>query len=313
MNPKAFISHASEDKERFVVNFATKLRSKGIDAWLDQWEMLPGDSLIDKIFEEGIKNADAFIIVLSQNSVNKPWVREELNAGFVKRLNTKAKIIPVIIDDCEVPECLKSTLWERIQSIESYDENLNRIAQSIYGVSEKPRLGNPPNYIKTVIDTLPGLSKVDTIILNRSCEIIMSEGDKTITFSELSASLRDYGISDDQIIESIEILDSRGFVKAQRVLGGQIVFFSITHSGFDLFVRNNILDYDLIVKEVCLKILNDDLMVNHQIAEATNNPIALINHIIEHIELKGLVKTIKAMENFYKIHYVSPELRRMFS
>ncbi|WP_232414365.1 toll/interleukin-1 receptor domain-containing protein [Leptospira kirschneri] len=74
MNPKVFISHASEDKDRFVINFSTKLRSKGIDAWLDKWEMRPGD----RIFEEGIKNADAFIIVLSKNSVNKPWVREEL-------------------------------------------------------------------------------------------------------------------------------------------------------------------------------------------------------------------------------------------
>jgi histidyl-tRNA synthetase len=72
VNPKVFISHASEDKERFVLDFATKLRNTGIDAWLDKWEMLPGDSLVDKIFEEGIKNASAFIVVLSSNSVNKP-------------------------------------------------------------------------------------------------------------------------------------------------------------------------------------------------------------------------------------------------
>ena len=32
-HPKVFISHASEDKERFVVNFATALRENGIDAW----------------------------------------------------------------------------------------------------------------------------------------------------------------------------------------------------------------------------------------------------------------------------------------
>jgi hypothetical protein len=32
--PKAFISHSSEDKERFVNEFALRLRSRGIDAWL---------------------------------------------------------------------------------------------------------------------------------------------------------------------------------------------------------------------------------------------------------------------------------------
>lgn len=55
MSRKVFVSHASEDKERFVNEFATKLRVNGIDAWLDKWEMLPGDSLVDKIFEEGFK------------------------------------------------------------------------------------------------------------------------------------------------------------------------------------------------------------------------------------------------------------------
>ena len=57
MSPKVFISHASEDKQRFVVDFAQRLRANGVDAWLDQWEMKPGDSLVDKIFEEGLKDA----------------------------------------------------------------------------------------------------------------------------------------------------------------------------------------------------------------------------------------------------------------
>lgn len=72
--PKAFISHASEDKDRFVIKFAERLLSKGIDAWLDAWEIKVGDSLVGKIFEEGIKNADAFIIVISAISSTKKWV-----------------------------------------------------------------------------------------------------------------------------------------------------------------------------------------------------------------------------------------------
>src|SRR2546423_5840391 len=121
MNPKVFVSHASEDKERFVLDFATKLRAKGIDAWLDKWEILPGDSLIDKIFEEGIKTAQAVIVVLSKYSVNKPWVKEELNAAVVKKINGISKLIPVVIDDCEVPEALRSTVWVRIGDLSNFD------------------------------------------------------------------------------------------------------------------------------------------------------------------------------------------------
>ena len=47
--------HASEDKERFVLEFASKLRQNGVDAWVDKWEMKLGDSLVHKIFEEGTK------------------------------------------------------------------------------------------------------------------------------------------------------------------------------------------------------------------------------------------------------------------
>src|ERR1700750_1643014 len=103
MNPKVFVSHASEDKDRFVMNFAARLRAKGIDAWVDRWEMLPGDSLIEKIFEDGIKNAQAVVVVLSNNSVNKPWVREELNAAFVKRINSGRKQIPIWLEAVGVP------------------------------------------------------------------------------------------------------------------------------------------------------------------------------------------------------------------
>jgi hypothetical protein len=49
-NPRAFVSHASEDKDRFVIGFAGRLRAKGVNAWVDTWEMLPGDKLIDKVF-----------------------------------------------------------------------------------------------------------------------------------------------------------------------------------------------------------------------------------------------------------------------
>ncbi len=64
-----FISYSTADKERFVLRFAERLRSVGVDAWGDKWELLLGDSLVEKIFEEGLKEAAAVIVVLSQVSV----------------------------------------------------------------------------------------------------------------------------------------------------------------------------------------------------------------------------------------------------
>jgi hypothetical protein len=138
-----FISHASEDKDRFVLEFARRLREQGIDAWVDIWEMLPGDSLVDKVFNEGIKNARAMIVVLSEFSVEKPWVREELNLGFINRLSGRCKVIPVVIDNCIVPEALRSTIWQKISNLDDYEREFNRILDAIYGRTNKPPLGPP--------------------------------------------------------------------------------------------------------------------------------------------------------------------------
>jgi hypothetical protein len=140
---KVFISHASEDKERFVLNFAKKLREQGVDAWVDVWEMLPGDSIVDKIFSEGIRDAYAMIVILSKNSVEKRWVREELNAGFMHRINGKCKVIPVVIDPCEIPEALRSTIWEEIRDLDNYDDEFQRILDAIFSRNSKPPLGPP--------------------------------------------------------------------------------------------------------------------------------------------------------------------------
>ena len=137
MPPKVFISHASEDKDRFVIDFASRLRAQGIDAWLDRWEMFPGDSLVDKLFEEGLHSATAVVVVLSTNSVDKPWVREEINAAFVKHVAGGMKLIPVVLDDCRVPECLASTLWERISNLSAYEHRFERIVAAITGVRDK--------------------------------------------------------------------------------------------------------------------------------------------------------------------------------
>lgn len=70
---KAFISHSSNDKV-FALRLATDLRMRaGIDAWLDQWEVNPGDKIPERL-EAGISEAGIFVLILSPDSVNSPWV-----------------------------------------------------------------------------------------------------------------------------------------------------------------------------------------------------------------------------------------------
>ena len=235
--PRVFVSHASEDKERFVNRFAARLRENGVDVWLDKWEMLPGDSLVEKIFEEGLKDAQAVIVVLSRFSVEKPWVREELNAAFVKRVNTGSKLIPVVIDDCAVPEALKSTLWQRIENLDSYQESFDRILAAIFGMSDKPPVGAPPAYTPHLAQTIGSLTKVDSLVLRLACEeAIAKETDfiepEELYFRDGKPLLPEFELSD-----AIDVLEQQYLVRARRTIGGGLPSFQITTHGFEQYAR----------------------------------------------------------------------------
>ena len=314
MNPKVFISHASEDKERFVLDFSIKLRENGVDAWLDKWEMLPGDSLVDKIFEEGIKEADSFIIILSNNSITKPWVKEELNASFIKRINKNSKIIPVVLDNCDVPECLQSTIWEKIDNTLDYQSSFNRILHSIYGVSDKPSIGKTPTYVNMKINDIQGLTRIDSIIFSEACQYIMSKEDNSISLSDIEFVLHEKNISNDVIQETLEVLDSRGYIKAFKALMGGIQHFIITVYGFEHFISSNIENYNEIVNTVCLKILNNSIKDTSRMQEETNFPRILINHIFKTLEQKSYIELKEPLTTLptYNIINISVEFKRLF-
>ena len=74
--PRAFVSHAHEDKP-VALELAGALRAAGVDAWIDAWEIAAGDSLVDKIYEHGLKDCDVFIVLLSPASLASRWVKDE--------------------------------------------------------------------------------------------------------------------------------------------------------------------------------------------------------------------------------------------
>lgn len=311
MEPKVFVSHASEDKQRFVLNFAEKLRSQGIDAWIDRWEMLPGDSLVDKIFEEGIKNAQAVIIVISKNSIKKPWVREELNASMVKKISTGSKLIPIVLDNCDVPECLKSTVWEPINNINNYDAELRRIIMSIYGMIDKPPIGEVPRYVNTMINQFPNLTKIDSILFKIVCENAIKRNDvDAITSQSIFEEVSKLNIGYSEFLESLEILYRRNYIKGFKTISGDIPLFDVTVHGFDQYVRMYVNGFEDIVKKTCFYIVNNQGN-NIKIASELNKPLRLINHVFELLKLRRLINFEHSDGEVIFLYDVSPELKRM--
>jgi hypothetical protein len=291
-NPKVFVSHASEDKTRFVTEFATKLRENGVDAWLDKWEMLPGDSLLDKIFEEGLKEASVFIIVISENSIEKPWVHEELNAAAVKRIEKGCTIIPILIDDVEAPEVLKSTLYESIKDLDNYDESFNRISNQIFGTSDKPALGSIPPKYSIPVSPVSDLEKFDYLALKTICEMEIEEQAQPISGEPLIRSIENKGLSLEDINDSLKVLDNRGYIKLSLSTSTllNVSHLSSEPLGFDTYCENEICNWENVQRSIGIAILNENLKSTKQLVESTNQPAQVVNHILSLFDMNGFIE-----------------------
>lgn len=62
--PKVFVSYSwdSDDHRDWVCNFASRLRSDGVDAELDRWKLAPGDQL-PEFMERAVRENDFVLIV----------------------------------------------------------------------------------------------------------------------------------------------------------------------------------------------------------------------------------------------------------
>jgi hypothetical protein len=104
---KVFLSHSSQD-EPFVRELADFLEKEGdIEAWLDEREIAPGQNIVSRI-EEGL-DADFILLILSPDSVDSSWVKEEWTDAFWEQTNDrKTKLLGVLYRDCKIPRLLRN-------------------------------------------------------------------------------------------------------------------------------------------------------------------------------------------------------------
>jgi len=309
-NPKVFVSHASEDKDRFVLPFAAALRGKGIDAWVDKWEMRPGDSLVDKIFEEGLKEAAAVIVVLSKTSVAKPWVREELNAAVVDRIGRGTKLIPVVLDDCEVPQALKSLLWEPVKDPANFGENLARVVDSVFGHTQKPALGPVPAYVNghTAYPSIQGLTSADAAVLHILFEHFIHDHHSYIDPASLNTTASAHDVDPSVVQDSLEVLANQHYAEILHHLGNGPYPSRITAFGVSQVLGSK---EGALVRQVGLAIQNDNLLSGADIAESTGLERALVEHAIKKLEGGGHLKAARGLGGETLIYNVNATLKRL--
>ena len=133
---KVFISYKSEEtREAHWV--AGKLEETGVSCWIAP-DSLPGGSSYAEQIPRAIREADAFVLILSSRAQNSKWIPRELDQA----INEGKTILPFVIEHCTLNDAFKFYL-ANVQSYEAWkDKNkaMEAMIREMSGYTGKDRI-----------------------------------------------------------------------------------------------------------------------------------------------------------------------------
>lgn len=320
-SPNVFICHSSEDKEIFVENFANNLFKKGIDAWVDKYEIKFGESIVEKV-NEGLKNSDKGVIIFSKNLNNSLFAMAEVDSLIYKGIYEKSYfVIPIIIDDdVEIPELINHISGVKINNVEDYDKELDRICDIIFGRYELSVLGEPPSYYN--LNQIPNCTKQDTEIFRKMGDYCLGNGfEAELDFVLLDIG-REYLVNihdktsidqeeiEDVLVDTLDVLEEHGYIKSYGAnVGLPFVSKGFTSKGFYFYFKNFVDDSNKICKDVISAIYNDGKFEVNEIVSCCSISLNLLHALIRLFKEKEFI----ICDNKYNILEITSEGKRQFN
>lgn len=156
MKPTAqiFLCYAHHDEEQ-VAALYHKFKNAGFKPWMDKFNLIGGE-LWQPTIEKAIKKSDFFIACLSKNSVNRRgFLRREINVALEtlkELLESDIYIIPIRLEECEVPESLSLFQWVNLFEREGWD----RLLKAVHKGMDRLGIIKP---VKLRVTPIDGLSR----------------------------------------------------------------------------------------------------------------------------------------------------------
>jgi tetratricopeptide (TPR) repeat protein len=168
----AFISYGRVDAE-WVRILAENLRQAGIKLSFDEWEIGPGDNLVHKL-DQAILTSRNGILVVSPDSLSRPWVQQEYAAMMNRVVAGQQNLIPVLYRDAEMPPLMAARVWVDFRNVDGPDYNI-RLAELVRALRGRPE---PPRHNSGL---QPPASSAFKVARTRS--LLLSIGMKQVTLS----------------------------------------------------------------------------------------------------------------------------------
>jgi predicted transcriptional regulator len=178
--PKAFVSysHDSIEHKKWVLEFATLLRSSGVDAVIDQWDLKPGDDLA-LFMESQLTSADRVLMICTEQYVDKAnkgiggvgYEKMIVTADSLSRIDS-SKVIPIIRQAGTVvlPTFLRTKLYLNFSRPDQFEFSFDELIRTLHNapIYEKPPISKPPfpEAARPAKPTSDGVRELMTYVVN---------------------------------------------------------------------------------------------------------------------------------------------------
>jgi len=157
---KIFLNYAKEDID-FAKKIYNHMNNKGIDVWLDEFSLRPGQKWKTEI-KKAINESQYFLALLSSKSVTKQgYVQKELKEALEildEMPESQIFILPMRIDECEPSHhAINELHW--VDLFPSWNDGIQKVVETIlinenFDIDEKKNISYNRNHIKILIMSL---------------------------------------------------------------------------------------------------------------------------------------------------------------
>jgi TIR domain len=296
--PRVYLAHGSEDHETLAKPLAEALMAQGIDVWFDEWEIRAGDSLRRKM-EEGLANCTHFVVLLTPNSLHKPWVETEIDAGFIRAVGGESRFIGIRagVSVNDLSPFLRTLRCPEVRL--DHQAEVEALIADIHGVSRKPERGAAPRYIKIVPEGLKGWSAsaiavAEYLVRNSECGGAM---DPQANVAAVSAAT---GLPAEDVELGVLDLSEAGLVKCLRGMMSLECFWPET----GLFVEfdQHFLGFDnrrdaIAVANWLVSQKIDGINVAELAPHFPDWPVRRLNSALNYLDNAKLIHPLKAIDS----------------
>jgi hypothetical protein len=154
--PIVFVSysHDSPEHKSWVLEFSARLRSNGIDAILDQWDLGPGGDL-PHFMEQSIARSSRVLMICTERYVEKAnaglggvgFEKMVVTADLLQQIGL-SKVIPIVRQTGvhKLPTFLRSKLYIDLSSTDKFETGFDQLLRELLNAPlfQKPPLGTTP-------------------------------------------------------------------------------------------------------------------------------------------------------------------------